>query len=87
MTLEILTSEPLSPIRHGFFTRRGGASSGVFAGLNCGTGSSDQRAAVNINRDRVAQAMNIAPEALLGVHPSRGNCGASRNWCSSPNLS
>lgn len=68
MTLEILTSDPLAPLRHGFFTRRGGASSGVFAGLNCGTGSSDQREVVNINRGRVAQAMDVAPEALMGVH-------------------
>lgn len=68
MTLEILTSDLLSSTRHGFFTRRGGASSGVFAGLNCGLGSSDQRSAVLINRDRVAQAMQVAPTALMGVH-------------------
>lgn len=68
MTLEILTSEALAPVRHGFFTRRGGASSGVFAGLNCGTGSSDQTAAVQVNRTRVADAMKVAPEDLVGVH-------------------
>lgn len=67
MTLEILTSEHLSPARHGFFTRRGGASSGVFAGLNCGTGSSDQREAVAMNRARVADAMEIGPDALVTV--------------------
>ncbi|WP_372573827.1 peptidoglycan editing factor PgeF [Ruegeria jejuensis] len=68
MTLEILTSDGLSPIRHGFFTRRGGASSGVFAGLNCGTGSSDQREAVAINRQRVAQALDVPETHLVGVH-------------------
>ena len=68
MTLEILTSDDLSPLRHGFFTRRGGASSGIFSGLNCGTGSSDQTEAVVINRARVAEAMGVAPEALIGVH-------------------
>lgn len=68
MTLEILTSDDLSPLRHGFFTRRGGASSGIFSGLNCGTGSSDQTEAVAINRARVAEAMGVAPEALVGVH-------------------
>ncbi|GGH34345.1 conserved hypothetical protein [Cribrihabitans marinus] len=68
MTLEILTSESLGPVRHGFFTRRGGASSGVFQGLNCGHGSSDQSAAVSLNRQRVADAMEVAPEALVGVH-------------------
>ena len=39
MTLEILTSDLLAGTRHGFFTRRGGASSGIYAGLNCGPGS------------------------------------------------
>ena len=30
-TLEILTHPALAPVRHGFFTRKGGASSGLFA--------------------------------------------------------
>lgn len=68
MTLEILTSEALQPIKHGFFTRRGGASSGVFEGLNCGVGSSDQTEVVKINRARVAQAMDVGEDALVGVH-------------------
>lgn len=68
MTLEILTSDALSGVRHGFFTRRGGASSGVFEGLNCGGGSSDQAEVVNINRARVAGAMGVPPEALQSVH-------------------
>ncbi|WP_050930452.1 peptidoglycan editing factor PgeF [Aestuariivita boseongensis] len=66
MTLEILTSDTLAPIRHGFFTRRGGASSGIFEGLNCGGGSSDQAEIVGINRARVAQAMET--DTLIGVH-------------------
>lgn len=68
MTLEIITSDALAPFRHGFFTRRGGASSGVFAGLNCGTGSTDQHAAVTMNRTRVADAMDVPLDALMGVH-------------------
>lgn len=68
MTLEILTSDDLSPLRHGFFTRRGGASSGIFSGLNCGGGSSDQCAAVSINRDRVASAMGVGADHLVTVH-------------------
>lgn len=67
MTLEILTSDAL-PVRHGFFTRRGGASSGVFEGLNCGQGSTDQSEIVSINRARVADAMGVAHDHLLGVH-------------------
>jgi len=68
MTLEILTADCLSPIRHGFFTRRGGASSGVFAGLNCGQGSSDQSEIVTINRTRVSDALGVAPENLVSVY-------------------
>lgn len=67
-TLEILTHPLLDPVRHGFFTRRGGASSGLFAGLNCGLGSSDQGEIVAINRARVAEAMGVAPGALLTVY-------------------
>lgn len=65
--LEILTSDALTA-RHGFFTRKGGASSGIFAGLNCGTGSTDQAEIVAINRARVAEAMGLPPEALVTVH-------------------
>ena len=68
MTLEILTADSLSDFRHGFFTRRGGASSGDLAGLNCGAGSSDQSEIVSINRARVAEAMQVAPDKMLGVH-------------------
>jgi len=68
VTLEILTSDMLVPVRHGFFTRRGGASSGVFEGLNCGLGSSDQTEIVAINRARVAEAMSVNTDHLAGVH-------------------
>jgi polyphenol oxidase len=68
MTLEILTSDSLLPLRHGFFTRRGGASSGVFSGLNCGTGSSDQSDVVAINRARAAEAIGVTPDTLISVN-------------------
>lgn len=65
--IEIITSDALTA-RHGFFTRKGGASSGIFAGLNCGPGSSDLAEVVQINRDRVAEAMAVAPQQLVTVH-------------------
>jgi len=68
MTLEILTADELARFRHGFFSRRGGASSGIFSGLNCGTGSSDQKDAVLTNRKLVADAMEVAPGRLVSVH-------------------
>ncbi len=67
-TLEFLTSDLLTGVRHGFFTRRGGASSGVYQGLNCGPGSNDQAEAVRLNRARVAEALGVPPERLLSLH-------------------
>lgn len=68
MSLEILTSPVLAGVRHGFFTRRGGASSGIYEGLNCGPGSNDQREAVAMNRARVAAALEVPPAHLLSLH-------------------
>lgn len=68
MMLEIITSPSLARFQHGFFTRKGGASSGVFQGLNCGTGSSDQADVVAINRTRVAEAVGLTTAELMSVH-------------------
>ncbi len=64
--LSPITSPLLDGLRHGFFTREGGASTGIFAGLNCGFGSSDQAEIVTTNRARVAEAIGVA--SLVGVH-------------------
>lgn len=68
MTLDFITAEALAPFAHGFFTRRGGASSGVYAGLNCGFGSDDLRDAVAMNRARVAAELGLAPSELTTVN-------------------
>ena len=68
MTLDIITDPLLQDTPHGFFTRLGGASSGVFKGLNCGYGSSDQHEIVTINRSRVAKMLGVETENLVGVH-------------------
>ena len=65
--IEILTADALAA-RHGFFTRKGGASSGIFSGLNCGPGSSDLSEIVAINRARVATRMGVEPDHLLTLH-------------------
>lgn len=66
--LEIITHPLLDGVRHGFFTRKGGASSGLYAGLNCGRGSGDLAEIVSVNRNRVAQAMGVLPTALASVN-------------------
>ena len=47
-------------IRHGFFTRKGGVSGGIYASLNCGPGSEDDTANVAENRRRVVRTLMIA---------------------------
>lgn len=58
----------LDGIRHGFFTRQGGVSTGVYASLNAGPGSGDVPALVAENRARIAKAMAVAPDALLSPY-------------------
>ena len=58
----------LSGIRHAFFTREGGVSTGLYASLNCGLGSGDDPAAVAENRARAAQRMGIAPDRLVSLY-------------------
>jgi YfiH family protein len=71
-----LTSDRLaesSDIRHGFFTRRGGVSTGIFAELNCGGRDTAEPAAiVDENRRRVAARMRVRPEMLLSVYQVHG---------------
>lgn len=55
-------------IRHGYFTRIGGVSEGIYQGLNIGTGSSDDQANVLENRRRVAEWMGVAPSHFLTAH-------------------
>src|SRR6185437_17049539 len=55
----------LAGIRHGFFTRSGGVSPGVYASLNGGVGSKDAPGNVTENRARMAAALGVAPDRLL----------------------
>jgi polyphenol oxidase len=67
MTIEILTANALSGIPHGFLGRKGGVSTGIYAGLNVALGSKDDRASVNENRKRAADAV-LPGAALVRVH-------------------
>ena len=58
-------------ISHGFFTRRGGVSQGIYASLNCGYGSMDDRACVGENRRRAMAALGAKraePVTVYQVH-------------------
>lgn len=75
MTLEPITHSLLDKagVRHGFFTRQGGVSTGIHASLNTGVGSTDNPAAVAENRRRVAAHMGGVPDdfaACYQIHSS-----------------
>lgn len=59
-------------LRHGFFTRRGGASGGIYGSLNCGLGSADDPDAVRENRARCARRLGVAPDRLVTGHQVHG---------------
>ncbi|WP_207456956.1 peptidoglycan editing factor PgeF [Azospirillum sp. SYSU D00513] len=52
-------------IRHAFFTRQGGVSTGIYASLNAGYGSNDSLEAVTENRARAAAMLGAAPDRLI----------------------
>ena len=58
----------LAGIRHGFFTRAGGVSSGLYASLNGGVGSQDDAGRVMENRARMAAALGVEPRRLLTAY-------------------
>ena len=55
-------------LRHAFFTSEGGVSEGIYATLNGGLGSNDDKTRVIENRRRMAEQLGVTEENLLGVH-------------------
>ncbi|MEA3013107.1 MAG: purine-nucleoside/S-methyl-5-thioadenosine phosphorylase / adenosine deaminase [Sphingomonadales bacterium] len=79
--VEIIRAASLAGLPHGFLGRRGGVSTGAYAGLNVGLGSDDDRDAIHENRRRAAAA--VAPgAALVTVHQvhSPGALYAAAPW-------
>jgi hypothetical protein len=62
--IELDNLKSLPGIRHGFLTRRGGVSDGLYASLNCGLGSKDDQAAVVENRSRALRSAGLDPDSL-----------------------
>lgn len=55
-------------IRHGYFGRRDGVSTGLYAGRNVGYGSNDEVELVRENRARVTRDLDLPAKALVTVH-------------------
>ena len=67
MTVDVIHAGCLTGVPHGFLGRRGGVSTGILAGLNVGTGSSDEREAIAENRKLAIGAVLPGAE-LATVH-------------------
>ncbi|MEO5937537.1 MAG: peptidoglycan editing factor PgeF [Sphingomonas sp.] len=63
MTVEVNRARVLDGVPHGFLGRRGGVSTGLYAGLNVGTGSDDDPAVIAQNRRLALDA--VLPGAIL----------------------
>lgn len=55
-------------VRHGFFTRAGGVSTGLYEGLNTGLGSADDPEAVAENRRRIAAHLGGGSDDLAACY-------------------
>ena len=51
-------------VRHGFFTRKGGVSNGLYGSLNCGLGSKDKKESVDANREEAMRQLGLPLTAL-----------------------
>lgn len=65
--------EQQSGLCHGFFTRRGGVSGGLYASLNCGFGSGDSADKVAQNCARAMERLAVAPERLASCYQVHSN--------------
>ena len=66
--LKSFNSKLFDAIPHGFFTRFGGYSKGIYKGLNCGRGSADKASNVEANRQAVTNYFGKKSDSLLSVH-------------------
>ncbi len=83
--LPVLTSPllDLPGVRHAFFTRQGGVSRGIYAGLNVGVGSKDDPEAVRENRRRAAAHLGGELVTAYQVHSPRAEI-ATGSWPDDP---
>ena len=78
--IDVIRSRLLDGVAHGFLGRKGGVSTGMTAGLNVGTGSADDPAAIAENRRLAGNA--VLPGARLAtvyqVHSA--DCVMAEAW-------
>ncbi len=60
-------------IKHGFFNRKGGVSSGIYNSLNCGIGSNDKKKNVLKNLKIVSKKIGCSEKKLILLHQVHSN--------------
>ncbi len=68
MLIEAPDLSAIPHVRHAFFTRQGGVSTGIYASLNGGPGSGDAPEAVRENRARMEARLGVKPGWLVSLH-------------------
>ncbi len=63
----------MNNISHGFFTRRGGCSTGLYKSLNCGPGSDDKPENVKRNRQNICTSLGGENVRLCGLYQIHSN--------------
>jgi polyphenol oxidase len=80
VTVEVIRSALLEGIAHAFLGRRGGVSQGMVAGLNVGTGSQDDPAAVEENRRRAVEAVLPGARLVTVYQVHSPDCVVAGDW-------
>jgi polyphenol oxidase len=80
VSIDVVRARLLGDVPHGFLGRRGGVSTGVCAGLNVGTGSEDDPAAVAENRKRAAAAVLPAARLVTVYQVHSAECVVAADW-------
>lgn len=63
----------LPGVCHGYFTRPGGVSTGIYKGLNARLGSNDKREHVIENRQRIAKHLSVSVNNLISPYQIHSN--------------
>ena len=73
-------------IKHCFFSKKNGYSTGVYKSLNCGHGSKDNKKNIQKNLNLVAKKMSVNSENLVLMHPLIITTECSCKLCPSPGM-
>ena len=60
-------------IKHCFFSKKNGYSTGIYKSLNCGHGSKDNKKNIQKNLKLVAKKMSVNSENLVLMHQTHSN--------------